>query len=716
MQHILQTVTTYLWPAFLLVIGFGFVIFVHELGHFLMAKAVGIRVTQFAIGFGPGLLAWRKGLGLRVGSTEAEYKKRIEQYLAQQGATPRTESLRMRAEEFTDAEGSSELPDYAPSDIDRADQALGLSETEYRVNLVFLLGGYVKMLGQEDFKPNAASEDPRAFNRKPIWARAAVISAGVVMNVIFALVFFIVAFMHGVDFNAPIVGDVAPDSPAALTFAQGHSGDLDFRGLRLGDRILSLNGKSVHDLQDVKITTALANPKEPLLVLVERPGLAKPLQFSMTPQVGPQGLQWLGVEPSVSLTLAQSLDFSLLPQPLGAQLAQAGVEPGMRIVAVAGQPVKTFEQYNTALAAARGQPLAVTFASGDGRQTTLPLAAEPQPLFHPTPDGRVAHYLGLLPATVITDVIANSPAEAAGLKPRDLLVSLNDHDWPATYRVPSLVQQADGPIRLTVRREGKLLDLVATPNRQGQLGFYFQRCQEPLIAGALPDSPGAALRLTPGSRLLAINGQPVADLPAVQRILWQLASQNPAGFDLAVQYQLNVKDQPVETATVHVDAPLAAELAHTLWLQPLPPGLFDYHMVTLKARSPAHAVGLGFVKTHQYMLQVYLTLARLFQGSVPASQLQGPVGIFHTGTILAEKGGAYLLFFLGLISVNLAVINFLPIPIVDGGHMVFLAIEKIKGSPVSPGVQTAALYVGLAIIISVLLFTLYNDVARLAGA
>ena len=74
-----------------------------------------------------------------------------------------------------------------------------------------------------------------------------------------------------------------------------------------------------------------------------------------------------------------------------------------------------------------------------------------------------------------------------------------------------------------------------------------------------------------------------------------------------------------------------------------------------------------------------------------------------------------LLFFLGLISVNLAVINFLPIPIVDGGLMVFLLVEKLKGSPVSPWIQTAATVVGLAVIASIFLMTLYFDIGRIMG-
>src|SRR3954463_9566803 len=67
----------------LLILGFGFVIFFHELGHFLAAKWVGIKVEQFAVGFGQALVSWRKGLGLRIGSTTREFEQRINNYLAE---------------------------------------------------------------------------------------------------------------------------------------------------------------------------------------------------------------------------------------------------------------------------------------------------------------------------------------------------------------------------------------------------------------------------------------------------------------------------------------------------------------------------------------------------------------------------------------------------------------------------------------------------------
>jgi regulator of sigma E protease len=122
---------------------------------------------------------------------------------------------------------------------------------------------------------------------------------------------------------------------------------------------------------------------------------------------------------------------------------------------------------------------------------------------------------------------------------------------------------------------------------------------------------------------------------------------------------------------------------------------------------------IGFDKTGQFIQQTYITLLRLIQGTIKPSHLRGPVGIVDEGAKVAAQGFAYYLFFLGLISVNLAVINFLPIPIVDGGLMVFLMIEKIKGSPASPKVQTAAMLVGLVLIAVVFLYVTYQDIARI---
>src|ERR1043165_7435730 len=141
----------------LVVLGFGFIIFIHELGHFLAARWAGIRVLAFAIGFGPAAGSYRKGLGWRRGSSEEEYLEHVKRGAA--GA---------------------------------------ISPTEYRFNWL-AFGGYVKMLGQDDTDPTATSDAPDSYQSCKVWKRMVVISAGVVMNLILASVLFVGVFMHGLE-------------------------------------------------------------------------------------------------------------------------------------------------------------------------------------------------------------------------------------------------------------------------------------------------------------------------------------------------------------------------------------------------------------------------------------------------------------------------------------------------------------------------------------
>src|SRR5205814_8685015 len=109
----------------------------------------------------------------------------------------------------------------------------------------------------------------------------------------------------------------------------------------------------------------------------------------------------------------------------------------------------------------------------------------------------------------------------------------------------------------------------------------------------------------------------------------------------------------------------------------------------------------------------YITLQRMIvQRSVPFKNAMGPYGMIRAGAGAANRGKNYLIWFLAMISANLAVVNFLPIPIVDGGLFTFLVIEKIQGKPISPRVQSIAQVVGLALIVSVFILVTIQDITR----
>jgi len=131
-----------------------------------------------------------------------------------------------------------------------------------------------------------------------------------------------------------------------------------------------------------------------------------------------------------------------------------------------------------------------------------------------------------------------------------------------------------------------------------------------------------------------------------------------------------------------------------------------------KTRNFLTAAHWGLEETRDLIVQFYITLQRMFGGSVSAKNMMGPLGIGKAGLGFASRGMDYLIWFLAMISANLAVVNFLPIPIVDGGLFLFLLIEKFQGRPLSPRVQSIAQLVGIALIASVFIFVTYQDIMR----
>ncbi|MFA9477143.1 site-2 protease family protein [Phycisphaerales bacterium AB-hyl4] len=657
-----------------LILGFGFLIFVHELGHFLVARAVGIKCTQFAIGFGPSMITWRKGIGFRVGTTEPEYQKRINE-----GVDPAS-----------------------------------LGETEYRLNYL-PLGGYVKMLGQEDMDPNAQSEDPRAFNKKPVWARACVISAGVVMNLIFGLLFLIIAFMSGVQFPPALVGGVQSGAPADVTYAQGYEGDPDYRGLRVGDHITHINGDEIGDFMELRLAAALGRPDVPIEFTIDREGADQPLIYRMAPRRDPiENLLSVGIAPISSLEAA--------PRE-GGTLDRAGVREGMRVVAVNGEAVDGYGQLYRAVQQFGTQPFEVTFATDDGSEQVNVSFENTTPQLMVDVDDRhraLGHLAGLVPAVRLTPA-ANSPAEQAGIEAGDVLVSLGSDRWPSTRQLPQLVEAASREgLDVTVLRDGETIVLESRVRPSGgRIGVALEPAMEhPIVAGTLTGTAAASLDLPAGSRVVELAGEPVSNWAQMQAALIAAAraADGDDVLDVEITYELNIAGSPTETDVLSFDAETIAALARLQWQ---PPRELQRDLLMLRERlsgdNPIEATVIGLQKTHQFMLQTYVTLLRLIQGWIGFEQLRGPVGIVDEGRQVAAEGWAYLFFFLGLISINLAIINFLPIPIVDGGLMVFLIIEKLKGSPAGPRVQTAATLVGLALIGFVFVTVTFYDIVRIAG-
>jgi regulator of sigma E protease len=682
------------------VVGFGLIIFVHELGHFLAAKWAGIRVLAFAIGFGPAALSYRKGMGWRRGSSELEYVGLLND--RQEGRHP--------------------------ADIDR------ISPTEYRLNWL-PLGGYVKMLGQDDMDPGAVSEAPDSYQRTPVWKRMVVISAGVIMNLITAALVFVAVFMVGLRVEPPVVGAVAPGSPAAEAVAVHTTGARE-PGLRTGDVVLSINGRAPETFNDIIVATAMSAPREPVRVEVLRSGVETPLEFEIVPERSRlSGLLDLGVGPAISTAIPSIESESTRARwdEVMQNLGLTGFRPGVTLTHVNAKPVSSPLALGEASRASGGEPVQLTFTDPDTGET-FDTSIRPQAQLQ---SGRrtiggiervYEHLLGLTPVMMVAAESLEPPAQ--GLQRGDIFARIGAVEYPNLLEGINEIRAHKGRnLTLEVLRgQGpastrERVTLKVRVTADGAVGFLPSDTSRvdsilaltPEADAGVPSDADHDLIDIPGQRLLSIDGVPTPTLVDAREAL--RARIDPDAFEATVTLRLQrptAQGGEREVAWTLDRAQIAA-LHELSWTSGVPLELFEPERILLQAEGPLDALGKGVRQTKRVMISTYLTFARLAQGTVRVEHLKGPVGIAHLGTMIADRGFIWVVFFLGLISVNLAVINFLPLPIVDGGQFLMLCYEWVRGRPVPIPVQNAVTLAGLVLIGSMFLLVTFNDVKALLG-
>ena len=694
----------------LVIVGFGLIIFLHELGHFVAARWAGIRVLAFAIGFGPALFSWRKGIGLRAGSSEAEAVNRF------------------RAGERS------------------------ISPTEYRLNWL-PFGGYVKMLGQDDADPTARSDAPDSYQCCVPWKRMIVISAGVVANLITAAILFVIVFSAGLKTEPAKIGAVYPGTPAAAVVAR-NAAELGGAepGLRPGDEIVEIDGDAPRSFQDIILAAAMAERDVPVDMVVKRPGVSGLLSFRITPEIGPlSGLLEFGFAPARSAKVFSSNreeDRTLITEQLG-KLGLAGVRPGMTLMRAGSiTNVLSGEDLRRAIDASGGRPIELEFADGGTKQIA---SIRPEPALQDSkvtlPSGTttiLTNLLGLTPVMTISPDGAgngtgaeypNQRAESQGFKSGDIFVRIGAVEFPSLAQgIAEIKGSARKSVPVTVARakgDGyELVDIIAKVDSDGRIGFVPGDTAESstLLAmpptsvvnvetGSTPRTTSAAAVITrPGMKLARVAGTPVANLLQAREAL-RAATKDAAAAGKDATVALDLDEGVFTTGGAHrvtmdwrIDASDVKALHALTWAAKVSPGIFEPEEILLKGDGPIDAIRIGLGETHRVMLNTYVTFARLFQGTVKIEHLKGPVGIAHLGSKVASRGFVWLLFFLALISVNLAVVNFMPLPIADGGQFLFILAEQIRGKPVPAGFQNATMIAGLLLIAGLFLILTYNDI------
>ena len=694
--------TKWAWPILQLAIGLGLVIFVHELGHYLLAKFVGIKVERFALGFGPRVVGFKRG------------------------------------------------------------------ETDYCIKLL-PLGGYVKMLGQEDLAPDKEITDPRAFGNKSIGARMAVVSAGVVMNVIFAAVLFVVVGLVGMQFVAPVVGGVMPDWPAhtakIVWQVDPNAGETtqpaDSVGLEAGDRItridgdgllLKILGNSIDTFDKLKTVTLLADMDDTFTLTIQRQRGQQRLVGTATLGVksirSPRGgkMPGFGIEPAPDVVFGDN----------GKAVLSDLLKPNDRIVAVAGRPVQHYWDLLPITGTLDGQPVTVVvqrqgrridvnvqpelsggkrgdviFDENDNRHYGTILRRDANELVLRTEDGsdltfaredvsagedELLDILGMIPQMRIASVTKKSPAHKTGLQPGDIVVGYGDQG-PPTWRefldINDKAAEASSPATIIVQRDGKVIPPLAIQPKKHDgralVGIVpVPDVMHAVVAGVRAGSPAGKAGIQAGDVIDKINDRAVTSWIDVAGALNDLADQ-----DVSITYRRGQMSSAADigkldkTVYDRSDYEYSLPTGH-LPLQPL--------MTPPVKKSPIVAIAWGAGKTRDFLAATYATLRSTLRGTVSAKELRGPLGIAEIAIKVAKREPIRFVYLMAIISVSLAVINFLPFPVVDGGLAVFLIIEKIRRRPLPLKVMNAVNMAGVALLLLVFVAVTWNDLTQMIKA
>jgi len=650
-------------------LGFGSVVLVHEFGHFIVAKLGGIKVEAFSIFMPPTLVGIRK--------MKAGFQFRF------------LPSLLSHGDEQPPEQGE---------------------ETEYRIGL-FPFGGYVKLLGQEDTGPVKQVADPRSFANKPVSIRAAVIAAGVTFNVISAALIFMIVFLIGIRLPPAVIGEVIPKSPAARA------------GLQPGDEVLQIDGQTKDlDFSNILIAAALSRANAPVPITVRHPDGSIEETTVVAESVPGSQFRDFGITQPLSLKIARVAEPNVLRE-------RTGLMPGDSIVAVDGQKVDHYWELSRIVRQTLTPRIKMTAERPKDNQgtelvqTELPLDWTVSENGDVKSEADLSHVFSMVPRLRVMDVdkehgsgITVEQQDTSHLKPGDVILAAGQTKNPTYHELREITTEYEGKslqiqvLRTDANGVERTLTLNVKPRRDSGadrvvIGFLpTLDAAHAVVAKTVPtEGPAGALDVPRGARIVSVNQKPVTSfydvIAEVQR--WQ-------GQPVILQYQLD------EQAEGGVTLPAALTgrpvSVGSVLAEPVPFKAMDR---LYQAKDPINAIGMGYRRTWTFIAQTYITLKRLIGGLISPKNLMGPVGIITVSyQIVAQQPLTNYIYFLGLISATIAVINFLPIPPFDGGLIVLMLIEKVKGSALSERTQGILAYAGWAMVLLLLIYVTYNDIYR----
>ncbi len=333
----------------------------------------------------------------------------------------------------------------------------------------------------------------------------------------------------------------------------------------------------------------------------------------------------------------------------------------------------------------------------------------------------LTYLIGVEAQRPIVQVEANTPAAAAGFELGDRITAINDEPVESWADVNMLLVEDylnSGRIVVDVRdAEGnaavRTLELAGQTLFKGDEDFLDKVGLSLWVSGIgvgeiLPGSPAEQAGLHGMDKILSVDGKPMDN---VQQFIGYIHQHSGKSINLrverdGVQLGMDVVPQDKQMDGEQVGT-IGAKVGRYMTDSD------QQRLVFTQTYSLFEAVWQGILKTRQMSVVTLKLMGRMLTGEVALKNVSGPVTIAQFAGASASIGLVPFLGFLAIVSVSLGVLNLLPIPMLDGGHLLYYLIELVKGSPVSASVEAAGFRVGMAVIAGLMMLALYNDFMRL---
>ena len=303
---------------------------------------------------------------------------------------------------------------------------------------------------------------------------------------------------------------------------------------------------------------------------------------------------------------------------------------------------------------------------------------------------------------VITAVAPDSPAASAGIQPGDRIVQIDgkkNPTWDDIFMKEAF--SANHPLPVVVNRHGRDLHLTVIPRMDPKEGIGtagWSGEQDVQISEVNPNSPAAAAGLKPGDLLMDVNGKPIVSAVTVQQAI------------------IHSNGRPVELTLMRNGK------VETTWVTPQRNNDKDLPWrigIAFKLRTEIIRLPLpqAFIESLRFNLDnatmIFKVLGSIIEQRVSPKAMAGPIGIAQMSNQAAQEGPWTFLFLMAIVSLNLAIFNLLPIPILDGGTLLMLIVEMLLHREVSAQAKEAILKLGFVFLVMIVVFVIYNDISRI---